>query len=177
MKKALKKYRLLLILMTILVLVAILATILRIKRNKTPEEVDHRPEQKEVTDYQNNDIGTLENYILDEDGNKTNISLRLTEEHVFGDITGLNMTITSSSEEPRKATFTLKLLNNTDKDIDNQDIKIVFYDKNHNEQTVQYSRIDHIGAHEDGEVKNDMFTRIIDAYDYSVTYIEVNGVG
>ena len=132
---------------------------------------------KYLQNYQNNDIGTLENYILDEDGNKTNISLRLTEEHVFGDITGLNMTITSSSEEPRKATFTLKLLNNTDKDIDNQDIKIVFYDKNHNDQTVQYSRIDHIGAHEDGEVKNDMFTRIIDAYDYSVTYIEVNGVG
>ena len=87
------------------------------------------------------------------------------------------MTIISSNEEPRKATFTLKLLNNTDKDIDNQDIKIIFFDKNHNEQTVQYSRINHIGAHEEAEVTNDMYNRIIDAYDYSMTYFEANGVG
>ena len=178
MKEILKKYKLLLILMIILVIVAIGAIVLRNHNSSSTEPtIDHRPEEKDVLDYPNNDIGTLENYILDEEGNKTNISLKLSEEHVFGDITGLNMTITSSNEEPRKATFTLKLLNNTDKDIDNQDIKIIFFDKNHNEQTVQYSRINHIGAHEEAEVTNDMYNRIIDAYDYSMTYFEANGVG
>mgnify|MGYP006916255846 CR=1 FL=1 len=133
-------------------------------------------EVKDVSEYENNDINTLENYNVDENGNKTNTSSKLLEEHICGYLVFTNMKITSSVSNPKLATMVLTVRNDGE-ELLNRGIKVTFYDKNNKEKTFQLTQINIARTDETVEIKNDIFNRIIDTYDYSVSLYEEDGVG
>ena len=147
------------------------------KPDTTVEKDSQGRPKKDPASYPTNDIDTNENYKVESDGTKVNTSPKMLEEHVYDKITATKMEITTSAEDKRIAVLVLTIKNTSNEDIKNQGIKITFYDNNNKEQAVYLSQINSVEVGETTEIKNNAYERIINAYDYSIEFIQASGTG
>ena len=144
---------------------------------KEPENIEVEKDEMDQLPVDNNNIDTLKNYNLDKEGNKINNSPKMKEIHNAEGISGLEMNIISKKDNPRYATFTLKLKNTSNKDLSKKDIKIDFKDENNEIKDTVLYQFDKFNIDETIEVTNDEYLRIIDSYDYSIELTEITTVG
>lgn len=151
------------------------------EKNDTP--VVEKNETKEVKDemdllpVENNNIDTLVNYSVNEKGDKVNNSSKMSETHNSGNISGLKMEIISKKDNPRYATFTLTLKNNSSEDYSKKDVKINFVDKNGESQNLILYQVDSFLPGETIKIEKEEYIKIIDAEDYTIELTEITGVG
>ncbi len=142
-----------------------------------PNEWDEVPEEDIILGIQNNNIKTLVNYSLNSSGDKVNNSSKMSEVHNSGDLSGLKMEIISKKDNPRNATFTLTIKNNSNEDYSKKDIVIDFIDKDGNSQNLVYYQVDSFKPGETIKIVKEEYLKIIDAYDYKLDLTELQGVG